>query len=202
MKTRAAKAEERRDQILAAARHLFRQHGFHRTGVAQIACDSGVKVGQLYRDFACKEDIIAALVEPDVGEFLDEQTLALAVDAGDFQMVRTWIRRFIEDDSALDDDLQLMAETISEATRNPRVAAIVHRVDARVRSSILTALAVLAPGNTKAPQRQHLADFILAIGHGVWFRRISDPNVDHLGLSGYVETLIDSELQRIIGSTT
>lgn len=168
--------------------------------MAQIACDSGVKVGQLYRDFACKEDIIAALVEPDVGVFLDERALALAVDAGDFAMVRNWIRRFMEDDSSLDDDFALMAETISEATRNPRVAAIVHRVDARVRNSILTALAVLAPGEGKAPQRQHFADFILAIGHGVWFRRISDPNVDHIGLSGYVGGLIDSELQRIMSS--
>ncbi|WP_029623953.1 TetR/AcrR family transcriptional regulator [Sphingomonas sp. PAMC 26617] len=200
MKSRLEKAEERRGKILAAARQLFTRHGFHGTGVAQIASESGVKVGQLYRDFACKEDIIAALVEPDVGVFLDEQALALAVEAQDFHLVRTWIRRFIEDDSTLDDDFALMAETIAEATRNLRVAAIVHRVDARVRGSILTALAVLAPGETKAPQRLHLADFIMAIGHGVWFRRISDPNVDHVGLSGYVGGLIDSELQRIIVS--
>lgn len=198
MKTRAEKAEERREQILAAARHLFKRHGFHGTGVAQIACDSGVKVGQLYRDFACKEDIVAALVEPDVGIFLDEQALALAVDSQDFQSVRIWIRRFIEEDSALDDEFTLIAETISEATRNPRVAAIVRRIDSRVRNSILTALAVLAPGDGKAPQRVHLADFIMAIGHGVWFRQISDPAVDRVGLSAYVAGLIESELQRII----
>lgn len=201
MKTRAEKAEERREQILAAARHLFKRHGFHGTGVAQIACDSGVKVGQLYRDFACKEDIVAALVEPDVGIFLDEQALALAVDSQDFQSVRIWIRRFIEEDSALDDEFTLIAETISEATRNPRVAAIVRRIDSRVRNSILTALAVLAPGDGKAPQRVHLADFIMAIGHGVWFRQISDPAVDRVGLSAYVAGLIESELQRIIDAT-
>ena len=198
MKTRAEKAGERREQILAAARHLFKRHGFHATGVAQIACDSGVKVGQLYRDFACKEDIVAALVEPDVGIFLDERALALAVDSQDFQSVRIWIRRFIEEDSALDDEFTLIAETISEATRNPRVAAIVRRIDSRVRNSILTALAVLAPGDGKAPQRVHLADFIMAIGHGVWFRQISDPAVDRVGLSAYVAGLIESELQRII----
>ena len=52
------------------ARTLFTEQGFHRTGVAQIAAASGIKVGQIYRDFADKEAIVAAIVESDLAAFL------------------------------------------------------------------------------------------------------------------------------------
>ncbi|RZM06398.1 MAG: TetR/AcrR family transcriptional regulator, partial [Sphingomonas sp.] len=37
------------------ARRLFVEHGFHSTGIALIAKESGVAVQQLYRDFPSKE---------------------------------------------------------------------------------------------------------------------------------------------------
>ena len=200
LENRASKADERRERILAAARNLFTRHGFHGTGVAQIANDSGVKVGQLYRDFACKEDIVAALVEADVINFLEHRALSDAVAARDFAMVRRWIERFMEDDPELEDDCALIAETISEATRNPRVAEIVRGIDKRVRDSILTALDFLAPGDSKAQRRRQLADFIMAVGHGVWLRKISDPQLDYERLTSYVGDLIDAELSKIIAA--
>lgn len=201
LQSRASKADDRRDRILAAARALFTQRGFHGTGVAQIASDSGVAVGQLYRDFASKEHIVAALVEADVIAFLDDRSLCEAVSARDPAMVRRWIGRFMTDDPTIDEDCALLAETIAEATRNARVATILRSVDTRVRESILTALDFLAPGIAKTEQRRQLADFIMAVGHGVWFRQISDPHVDYPRLSSYVGVLIDAELAKIIQSS-
>jgi AcrR family transcriptional regulator len=200
LESRASKANERRERILSAARILFTKHGFHGTGVAQIAYDSGVKVGQLYRDFANKEEIVAELVEADVIAFLDHRALNAAVAARDVAMVRRWIERFMEDDPELEEDCALIAETISEATRNPRVSDIVRGIDKRVRDSILTALDFLAPGNAKAQRRRQLADFIMAVGHGVWLRKISDPQLDYERLSKYVGDLIDAELCKIIAA--
>jgi AcrR family transcriptional regulator len=48
------KAAQRREKIIEAARKLFIDNGFHATGVAQIAKESGIAVGQLYRDFASR----------------------------------------------------------------------------------------------------------------------------------------------------
>ncbi|WP_443018235.1 helix-turn-helix domain-containing protein [Sphingobium sp. TKS] len=45
---------------MATTRDLFVKRGFHQTGMAQIASSSGIAVGQIYRDFANKEAIIAA----------------------------------------------------------------------------------------------------------------------------------------------
>ena len=69
---RAGRATQRRAHILEISRRLFIENGFHGTGVAQIASASGIKVGQIYRDFASKEDIIAAIAARDLTRFLDE----------------------------------------------------------------------------------------------------------------------------------
>ena len=62
--------------MLDTARKLFIENGFHGTGVAQIAARSGIKVGQIYRDFSSKEDIIAAIVNSDCRSFLGRRNAA------------------------------------------------------------------------------------------------------------------------------
>ncbi len=90
---RATRADDRRRHLIDVARKLFTEHGFHATGVAQIAAASGIRVGQIYRDFSGKEDIVAAIVAEDVAAFLDEdvrlRTLAGArVSAQDYLRTR------------------------------------------------------------------------------------------------------------------
>lgn len=59
------RAEHRRRLVTDTARKLFMNHGFHATGMAQLAKESGIAVGQIYRDFASKEDIVAAICNAD-----------------------------------------------------------------------------------------------------------------------------------------
>lgn len=68
---RGERADNRRRHLLDVARRLFIDQGFHQTGVAQIAAESGIKVGQIYRDFASKEAIIAAICESNVEAWLE-----------------------------------------------------------------------------------------------------------------------------------
>ena len=58
---RAGRATARREKVIQAARTAFKANGFHATGIAQIAHASGVAVGQIYRDFANKEAIVAEI---------------------------------------------------------------------------------------------------------------------------------------------
>src|SRR3954471_22731131 len=52
----------RRDQILAAAARCFARDGFHRTSMQDIVRESGISAGLVYRYFAGKDDVIAAIV--------------------------------------------------------------------------------------------------------------------------------------------
>jgi AcrR family transcriptional regulator len=56
-----ADAERNRRRLLEAAQALFRERGLD-VGVAEIAQAAGVGRGTLFRNFACKEDLIAAIV--------------------------------------------------------------------------------------------------------------------------------------------
>ncbi len=66
----ADRAEARREQILRAAATCFRRDGFHGASMADIAREAGLSAGHLYNYFDGKEAIIAAIVERNVGEFL------------------------------------------------------------------------------------------------------------------------------------
>lgn len=51
----------RRREILDAAANCFARNGFHRTSMQDIVKESGVSAGLIYRYFAGKDDMIAAI---------------------------------------------------------------------------------------------------------------------------------------------
>jgi AcrR family transcriptional regulator len=173
---RGERAIARRRHLLDTARALFVAQGFHQTGIARIADVSGIAVGQIYRDFETKGEIIAAICEADVTEWLDEDALAAAVASGDPQAIRGWLTRF-SDDSDEDDDGMLI-EILAEAARNPEVATICSALDVRIRESLSTALRAIAPpGAASDDEIAFKIELILTIGFGARCRRIFRPEL-------------------------
>lgn len=164
------RADTRRQRIIDAARILFVDNGFHATGVAQIAKASGVAVGQIYRDFEAKEDIVAAIVEADCYAFLERQSLHRAIAAGDEDAVWAWIRQFLRPTGQSSEPL--FAEIIAESTRNARIAAIFARTQADVSGDMLAALALLAPGEHLAHRRALLAEMVMTQSLGLMQHRL------------------------------
>jgi AcrR family transcriptional regulator len=162
----AARAVERRQHLLDTSRNLFIRNGFHGTGVAQIAAASGVKVGQIYRDFSSKEDIIAAIAIADLSQFLDETKLKSAIDAADMDAIREWILAFVTYDSDID-GYRLVPEIMAESSRNPRIAQLQEDIGARVDDALSRALEAYAPGDERAAARLELADLILTLSGGL-----------------------------------
>lgn len=194
---RAIRADERRRHLLDVARALFSDQGFHATGIAQIAAVSGIKVGQIYRDFEGKEDIVAAITQEDLATFLEDDRLTAAVDSGDFAAVRGWIDRFIDLDEPIE-ECRLMCEISAEAARNARIAQLHHCVDAKVRDSLMRALDVLAPGAGNAARRTALVDLIMTLGIGLIYRRIADPELDAPRLTRSMNRIIDHEILALV----
>lgn len=193
---RGSRADQRRRHLIATARALFGEHGFHRTGVAQIATASGIRVGQIYRDFASKEDIIAAMAEEDIAAFLDEDALHRAMAAGDAVAIRSWIARFATIDDPLE-ECRMFAEILAEAGRNPRIAEIHRNIDVRIRACLNAALAALAPSPERAADRAALVDLILALGLGVMTRRIIDSGLDLVRLNRDVIAVVDRGIESL-----
>ncbi len=168
------KALLRREKIVSAARRLFIANGFHATGVAQISKESGIAVGQIYRDFSSKEAIVAEIVRVDCLEFLADDELRQGIETSNADLVWAWIDAFI--DSPPNGSDPLFAEIVSESTRNDRVAAIFEGTREHVRHTMFAALEVLAPGDAFAENRKGLVNLILSISLGLMQHRfLSDP---------------------------
>ena len=59
----AAKGEQTRQEIVAAARRLFYRRGYTNTSFSDIVAVTGVQRGNIYHYFKTKEDILAAVIE-------------------------------------------------------------------------------------------------------------------------------------------
>jgi len=194
----AGRAAERRQQILDTSRRLFIENGFHGTGVAQIAVASGIKVGQIYRDFSSKEDIIAAIAFRDLSQFLDEATLQRAIDAGDMSAIRQWILAFGTYDADVD-GYRLMPEIMAESVRNPRIARLQEDMRASVKNALTAALAAWAPGEDRETARSELADLILMLGSSLCQAIVMEAlqGRNYLPLCQRLQTIVSRELDLI-----
>ena len=192
------KTEARREKVIDAARKLFIENGFHATGIAQIAKESGVAVGQLYRDFSSKEDIVAAIVNTDCRTFMAADSLRIAIDNGDEGQVRDWIRQFVLPEEDVDDG-RLFAEIIAEAGRNDRIAAIFDRTHHDVHTLMLAALDMVAPGAALAERRSVLADVILTMSLGLLHHQLVGRRVTVTPLVQAMIAIIDRDIDAISG---
>lgn len=59
----------RRDHLMAVARDLFMQHGFHGTGIDRILREAGVSKKTLYTHFRSKDELILAVLKAHDGSF-------------------------------------------------------------------------------------------------------------------------------------
>ena len=189
---RTGRADQRRRHLLDVARRLFVQQGFHQTGIAQIAAESGIKVGQIYRDFESKEAIIAAICEMDVAAWLEEDVLAAAVEQNDVPAIRGWLARFNQPDDG--DQCRLLAEIMAEGGRNERVAASHRAMDSRVLSGLSAALVAIAPPQSDRAAIEALAQLIMTFGIGMASRRVVLGDVGSRAASRLMERFLTSEM--------
>ncbi len=102
--------------------------------MAEIAKAAGLSVGQIYRYFENKEAIIAAIVAQDLAEMREkfaemESRPGNLVDALSEHLPEAVDKCFDLGRAAL------TLEVLAEASRNPKVAAILRAADAQERAS-------------------------------------------------------------------
>ena len=194
-RSRAARSVVRRQHLLDTARKLFVEQGFHRTGMAQIALASGIKVGQIYRDFANKEAIIAAICEANLNAWLDEDVLDKAVAAHNIVAIRAWIERICSEEPSVE-DRRLMAELLAEVGRNPIIAEINRKADERVRSRLDAALESLSPDAT-IERRSIIVDLIFMLSWGMMVMMELTPEKTHGSIRDHMISILRKEMAEL-----
>lgn len=167
------RGEKHRQCVIDTARALFVKHGFHQTAVAQIADAAGMSVGQIYRYFESKEDIIAAVASADIADWLEDGVTSAVAEAAKFG-IREVIRRVVSREPSIE-RCRILTEIIAEAGRSERVAEIYRTIDTRTREGLAEALETIAPGPDYADARAHLADLLFILRLGLTVRRSIGP---------------------------
>lgn len=186
--TKEIEADGPRRRILTTARHLFGAHGFHSTTIAVLASEAGVSVGQIYRKFPGKEDIIVAIVEEDTRDHLNalEETFSM-VDRGELTVPGA-IEQFARNAMTRANEA-LGFEILAESYRNPRVGETVHMLSSRYRD-LVRRLALRANPELDELNLDACVEIMTACFFGLSLRTSSRPMADPARLSEATACLI------------
>ena len=180
--------DRRRDEILSAALRCFAREGFHRTTMQQIVAESGLSPGALYRYFAAKEDLIAAIAARH-----HAAELALLRDAAEREDVREalgdLVRAFLArlSDPAEQEWRRVTVQLWGEALRSPRVMRVV-REGLDEPLDALARLLRRIPG-VDAPATARL---FASVFQGLVLQQAWDPALDVAAFARAAESLIDA----------
>ena len=167
-----------RHRILEAATSCFAASGFHSTSMQQICAAAQMSPGGVYRYFASKDDIIAAIAQ-HVHERNNQYLGRLAAEG-------VTLDAFCDAGFACLKDLMngpecaLFCEVFAEAHRNPLTRKAFETTYSEARLTLRSVLAKLqAKGEVEASLDLDAASsMVMAIGDGLMMRMQLDPDTN------------------------
>ncbi|NWK98629.1 TetR family transcriptional regulator [Sphingobium lactosutens] len=165
-----------RSRILTTARDLFATKGFHQTSMAQLASAAQVSVGQIYRLFKGKEDIIEALVQSDSNAWnADMVVLRTKLEAGALSLEQTFEQLLLHGTESEKDEA-FSFDILAESFRNEAVGETIATLCAGFRA-ILRDFACIANPDLSGEALDAAEELILACMFGFGHRSVSRPKL-------------------------
>jgi len=84
--------DDRRDRLIDAAARLFRQQGYERTSVRQLAEAVGILSGSVFHHFDSKEDILMAVMSTTIETMIERLSKASESASAPSQRLRELVR--------------------------------------------------------------------------------------------------------------
>lgn len=129
MAEKQAVIAKRRERVIAAASVCFRENGFYHTSMAEIAIACRLSVGQIYRYFVNKDELIEAVVRDFMAKkILQRIDLAYPLETIGDKLTQ---RRVTETADDAQEDNGLMLEVWKEARRKKNIAKIVRAAEGK-----------------------------------------------------------------------
>lgn len=88
--------EERRSQIVAAAKALFSEEGIGHVSMRKIAGEIGITQAAIYQHFENKEAILFAIVEDFFADLLEALSSAIASEEEPLRQLRSAMRAYVD----------------------------------------------------------------------------------------------------------
>jgi AcrR family transcriptional regulator len=181
--TRSESQAQTRAQLIATAKRLFFEDGYHPTSLEKVADAAGYSKGAVYSNFRNKDELCTAVLDEIRAERLGEvlEIIARPDTPSRIEALRDWAEKVIGDPGWT----SLEVEFAVHARRNEQL-----RTD--LAASLANILQILTAGvesadnpDLKMPGLQ-TATVMLALGVGLGLLRSIDPDVP---VNGLIDTL-------------
>lgn len=173
--------EDVRTDVLAAAREVFAESGYHRASLEAIARRAGFSKGAVYSNFDSKDDLFLALLEPEADQMAGLLT-GLIKPTGDLDADIAALAEVIETLTVSSPATLLFAEFRAHAARDhdlaARLAAIRTSMVAHVGELLVAELARMDAVLLVSPA--DAATLLLALINGL--------TLEHVGVGGHTVT--------------
>ncbi|HWD81359.1 MAG TPA: TetR/AcrR family transcriptional regulator [Kribbella sp.] len=124
--------EQRRREVLAAARACFARKGFHATSMREVLREAGVSAGTVYRYFPKKEDLVIAIAQENLSVVADTiESMMHRTPLPPLDQVIGEVFAVLQDHDDKLDIARLALQVWAEAARSPELAV---RVRAQLSS--------------------------------------------------------------------
>jgi TetR/AcrR family transcriptional regulator, repressor for uid operon len=167
---------DRRAQILDAAIICFAKRGFHQTSMHDVSAEAGISVGLIYRYFANKEAVIAAMADrhkQEIQELLERARQAPSL----FESLEIIFTAHCCENSPKVLSA-FVVDLYAEASRNPPIADLVRDVLETAMEGV-TDLISRSPeakeDATHGLQPAELAELIFAVARGMLMLDVLQP---------------------------
>jgi len=191
-KLKPEEVENRRQEIIDAARCCFLRSGFHQTTTDEICHEAAITPGGLYHYFGSKEEIISAVIEDTARVAVDNMRSTAEASGNVRSAVQTLGSVFFERarDPQLESTTRLDLEIWSETLRNEKLAEIT-RGSRALRQQWLESL--IRQGQLEGPYTEQVdpkgfADLVMAIFDGLRLGRLLWR--DDFDLEGALQSLV------------
>ncbi len=190
--SRAEQSERNRALLLAAARRVFLERGYHGASVDQFADAAGFSTGVVYSQFGGKADLFLALLEARISERAAGNAQAAEGLAGDEGMARLLAHAASVDGAEPEWGL-LVIEFRVHAARDPQLGrryAAAHQHTLAGMERAVTGLYQRAGHPPPLPPAD-LARLLVAVGAGARLEQAAEPGSSPA-------TLLAGQLARLI----
>lgn len=187
MRVSRTQAEANRQNVIATASRLFRQHGFDGIGVVDLMKGAGLTQGGFYKQFASKEDLMAKATEAAVARSQAKWDKVIARADGDAleALVRFYLTKRHHDEVAAGCCLAALG---AEAPRHG--TEVTQALETGVRNhldQIEHALGVAPDQDARANAMSVLATMVGAL---VLSRAVNDPDLSTQILDAAAKSII------------
>jgi AcrR family transcriptional regulator len=156
-----------------------------------IAQAAGLSVGQIYRYFASKEAIIAAIVAQDLAEmrekFAEYESEPGPIDDSLVRHCGDGMDKCFDRSRAA-----LVLEVLAEAARNPRVACIVRDADTQERALCRRLIERARKPQWSDSDVEARSEILSAVFDGLVMRGVNNPDADREAMKPVLQKVIRS----------